>query len=295
MSLILRTSNTPNVGTDYIKGTPLTYPELDGNFAAISQSFLQRPLIYPGPGIIINTAGNASYISSSVISVNGQLPVNGNIAVTFTSVITGPLFSRPAIAADATICIWPSDVEEKDINEIQIDPTAYDEVFKKYGHELVNARGFLNLVNKMPKTIDKKQTGRTTIETAIYPWQKAVNGVPTMDTEQTQMTDENGNPINVNVIKDNTYKLIIDYAPEMNDFLNAQLNLVSSELGREVDPDSQEGILYKKKLMTELLEETGGAKKFQTTKIWKPSTGGGGKGSASEQEKAQKSEIGRYN
>lgn len=109
MSLILRTSNTPNVGTDYIKGTPLTYPELDGNFAAISQSFLQRPLIYPGPGIIINTAGNASYISSSVISVNGQLPVNGNIAVSFTSVITGQLSSRPAVAPDATVFVVSTD------------------------------------------------------------------------------------------------------------------------------------------------------------------------------------------
>ena len=176
---------------------------------------------------------------------------------------------------------------EKDINEIQIDPVAYDEVFKKYGHELVNARGVLNVINKIPKTQTTTQVGKTTTTVSLYPWQKNVNGVTSVDTEPVQMTDENGDPINVDVIKDDAYRALLAYAPETNDYLNAQLNLVSSELGREVDSDSQEGLLYKKKLMTELLGETGGDKFSRTTKVFAPGKGRSG-GSAGEKEKAQK-------
>lgn len=104
MSLILRQSNLPNTGSDFIKGSPLTYDQLDGNFAAISASLAITPT-NPGPGIIIN----GQDISASVVTVNGIFPVNGNVAVSLTNVITGPLITRPFTAADATVFVVSQD------------------------------------------------------------------------------------------------------------------------------------------------------------------------------------------
>ena len=104
MSLILRQSNLPNTGTDFIKGSPLTYDQLDGNFAAISASLALRPSV-AGPGIVIN----GDTISSSLVTVNGIYPTNGNISITLTNVITGPLNTRPFSAADATVFIVSQD------------------------------------------------------------------------------------------------------------------------------------------------------------------------------------------
>jgi hypothetical protein len=106
MSLITRQNNIPNTGPDYIKGTPLTYDQLDGNFASISASFAVRPVFQAGPGIVIN--GN--YISSSIVTVNGIYPSNGNIAINITSTLTGPLSTRPTTAADATVFVVSQDI-----------------------------------------------------------------------------------------------------------------------------------------------------------------------------------------
>ena len=173
---------------------------------------------------------------------------------------------------------------KKQMNEIQIDPAAYDEVFKKYGYELVNAKGVLNVINKLPKTQTTTQVGNTTTTVSLSPWQQVTKDgkiVPKLE-PATEM-DENNQPIElkddkgniINVVPDETYSTIIAYAPETDDYLNSQLNLVSSELGREVDPDSQEGMLYKKKLLTELITQTGGGRFSQTTKRYAPRRSGG--------------------
>ena len=186
---------------------------------------------------------------------------------------------------------------KKETNEIRIDPAAYDEVFKEYGHELINAKGVLNVINKLPKTQTTTQVGNTTTTVSLSPWQQVTKDgkiVPKLEpatemdenNQPIELKDDNGNIINV--VPDETYNTIIAYAPETDDYLNAQLNLVSSELGREVDPDSQEGILYKKKLLTELITQTGGGKFSKTTKTYRPRTSRGGGGSSADRDKAQK-------
>lgn len=119
MSLILRQNNQPNTGPDYIKGSPLTYDQLDGNFAAISASLATVP-INPGPGIIIN----GQSISASVRTVNGIYPVNGNIAISITNVITGPLITRPFSAANATVFVVSQDAVPANNGDAYIYVTA---------------------------------------------------------------------------------------------------------------------------------------------------------------------------
>lgn len=116
MSLILRQSTQPNTGTDFIKGSALTYDQLDGNFASISQSLAIRPVVQAGPGIEIRN----NYISASLRTVNGVSPSNGNVQIQLASVGTGTLAARPSTAADASIYIVSGDPDPASNGDVYI-------------------------------------------------------------------------------------------------------------------------------------------------------------------------------
>ena len=73
MALIFRTSNTANIGTSYIKSSPLTYTEGDGNLAWL-----------------------ATNMSGSIISITGSSSMQGSLTV--SAGITGSLFGTASWA-----------------------------------------------------------------------------------------------------------------------------------------------------------------------------------------------------
>lgn len=105
MSIINRVSNNPNLGTDFIKGSPLTYNELDGNFASIAASLAQRPIYQFGAGLTLT----GTLVTSQLLTVNGISPVNGNIDLSITQTLTGTLNDRPITSDDGTIYVVSGD------------------------------------------------------------------------------------------------------------------------------------------------------------------------------------------
>jgi hypothetical protein len=185
----------------------------------------------------------------------------------------------------------------KDPGSIKIDPSVYQEVADEYADEIYDAKGVLDVARKIEKVQTTTQVGNTTTAVSLYPWQKIdKDGKPVTIVEKaTQMdennqpvdlTDENGNPIYA--LPENIYNTIVSYDDTIEKYLNGQLKSVSRALNKEVDPTSQEGVLYKRALLAELLGGFGGGAIKKTTKTYRPRTSGGRGGSAADRDKAQK-------
>ena len=184
----------------------------------------------------------------------------------------------------------------KDPADIKIDPSVYQEVADEFADEIYNAKGVLDVARKIDKVQTTTQVGNTTTTVSLYPWQKIdKDGKPVTIVEKaTQMdennqpvdlTDEKGNPIYA--LPQNIYDNIIAYDDSIEKYLNGQLKSVSRALNKEVDPTSEEGILYKRALLAELLGGAGGGSFKKTTKA--ASRGkGSGRVSSADKEKAQK-------
>jgi hypothetical protein len=184
----------------------------------------------------------------------------------------------------------------KDPGSIKIDPSVYQEVADEYADEIYNAKGVLDVARKIDKVQTTTQVGNTTTTVSLYPWQKIdKDGKPVTIVEKATQMDENNQPVDLTddkgnpiyALPQNIYDNIIAYDDSIEKYLNGQLKSVSRALNKEVDPTSEEGILYKRALLAELLGGAGGGS-FKKTAKTPRKTGGKSGGSTADKEKAQK-------